>query len=172
MLSQSDDAESERKRLLALLLEGTPVVVIDNVERPLRSDTLCSILTEPLFADRVLGVSRTACVPTNAMFCATGNNIAIHGDLSSRALVCALDPKCERPEERRFAVNLHETVPARRGELGGGRPHHPPGLYDRRHAPKTSPRSAGSRLGPVVPGSSSMAGRAGPVRFAAQDRGP
>jgi hypothetical protein len=39
------------------------------------------------------------------------------GKRSTRALVCALDPKCERPEERRFTVNLHESVPARRGEL-------------------------------------------------------
>ena len=56
-------------------------------------------------------------MPTNATFLATGNNIVIQGDLTTRALVCALDPKCERPEEREFAVNLHEAVPARRGEL-------------------------------------------------------
>ena len=117
MLSQSDDPESERKRLLALLMEGTPMIVLDNIERALKSDSLCSILTEPVFADRVLGLSRTASVPTNATFFATGNNIIIHGDLTTRALVCSLDPKVERPEERRFAVNLHEAVPARRGEL-------------------------------------------------------
>ena len=97
MLSQSDDAESERKRFLALLLEGAPVIVIDNIERTLASSALCSILTEPMFADRVLGASRTASVPTNATFLCTGNNLVIAGDLSTRALVCALDPKCERP---------------------------------------------------------------------------
>jgi hypothetical protein len=32
-------------------------------------------------------------------------------------LVCELDPACERPEEREFAVDLHEVVPRRRGEL-------------------------------------------------------
>lgn len=117
MLTQADDAESERKRLLALLLEGAAIAVIDNIERPLASAALNSILTEPMFADRVLGLSRMASVPTNAMFCATGNNLVIGADLSTRALVCALDPRCERPEERRFEVNLHEMVPARRGEL-------------------------------------------------------
>jgi hypothetical protein len=64
MMTQGDDSESERKRLFALLLEGVPIIVIDNLERPLASDALCSILTEPVFSDRLLGVSRTASVPT------------------------------------------------------------------------------------------------------------
>jgi len=117
MMTQSDDSESERKRLFALLLEGVPIIVIDNLEQPLASDALCSILTEPVFSDRLLGVSRTASVPTNTLLLATGNNLTLEGDLTTRALVCALDPQCEHPEERRFDVNLHEVVPARRGEL-------------------------------------------------------
>ena len=117
MMTQGDDFESERKRLFALLLEGVPIIVIDNLERPLASDALCSILTEPVFSDRLLGVSRTASVPTNTLLLATGNNLTLEGDLTTRALVCALDPQCEHPEERRFDVNLHEVVPARRGEL-------------------------------------------------------
>lgn len=117
MLSQADNSESERKLLLSLLMEGSPVVVIDNIERTLASATLCSILTEPVFSDRILGSNRTVAVPTNAMFIATGNNLTIGGDLSTRALVCSLDPACERPEEREFDVNLHQVVPARRGEL-------------------------------------------------------
>jgi hypothetical protein len=39
------------------------------------------------------------------------------GDLTARAISCALDPACERPEERDFDVNLHEEVPRRRAEL-------------------------------------------------------
>jgi hypothetical protein len=117
MMTQGDDSESERKRIFALLLEGVPIIVIDNLERPLASDALCSILTEPVFSDRLLGVSRTASVPTNTLLLATGNNLILEGDLTTRALVCALDPQCEHPEERRFDVNLHELVPARRGEL-------------------------------------------------------
>ena len=117
MMTQGDDSESERKRLFALLLEGVSIIVIDNLERPLASDALCSIVTEPVFSDRLLGVSRTASVPTNVLLLVTGNNLTLEGDLTTRALVCALDPQCEHPEERRFDVNLHEVVPARRGEL-------------------------------------------------------
>src|SRR3954470_5614338 len=83
MMSQADDPESERKRLLAVLLEGAPLVVIDNVERQLKSDALCSVLTEPLFTDRLLGFSKTATAPTNALFIATGNNIVVAGDLTA-----------------------------------------------------------------------------------------
>ncbi|HIE70681.1 MAG TPA: hypothetical protein EYP98_11150 [Planctomycetes bacterium] len=31
--------------------------------------------------------------------------------------MCDLDPRVERPEERRFEVNLHHYIPAHRGEL-------------------------------------------------------
>ena len=92
-------------------------VVIDNLETPLKSDALCTVLTEPEFTDRLLGVSRTATVPTNTSFFATGNNLVIEGDLTAQALICRLDPRCERPEERTFNRDLHEWVPAHRGEL-------------------------------------------------------
>jgi hypothetical protein len=117
MMSQAEDAESERKRMLALLLEGPVLIVIDNVERALQSDALCSVLTEPVFSDRLLGASKTVAVPTNCTWIATGNNVMVAGDLSTRVLVCELDPECERPEERKFAVDLHTVVPARRAEL-------------------------------------------------------
>ena len=82
-----------------------------------QSDAMCSILTEPMFKDRVLGVSRTASAPTCTTWFITGNNLTIHGDLTTRMLACRIDPECERPEEREFKVNLHEEVPKRRAEL-------------------------------------------------------
>jgi hypothetical protein len=117
MMSQAEDAESERKRVLAILMEGDTLAVIDNVERPLGSDTLCSVLTEPSFRDRILGKTQTITVPTCATWVATGNNLTVVGDLTTRVLTCRIDPQVERPEEREFKVNLHEVVPARRGEL-------------------------------------------------------
>jgi hypothetical protein len=117
MMSQADDAESERKRLFSVLLEGAAIAVIDNVERTFASDALCSILTEPVFKDRVLGVSRTASAPTCTTWCVTGNNLTVAGDLTTRMLVSRIDPEWERPEEREFRVNLHEEVPKRRAEL-------------------------------------------------------
>jgi hypothetical protein len=116
-ISQTDDMESERKRLLSLLLESCGVIMIDNVERPFRSESMCTILTETTFTDRLLGCSRTVTVPTNSLFLVTGNNLTIEGDLTSRTLMCELDPRCERPEERTFERNLHTWVPQNRGRL-------------------------------------------------------
>jgi hypothetical protein len=79
LMSQVIDPTDERKRILSLLLEAPSLVVI--VEAPLKSDALCTVLTEPVFTDRLLGVSRTATVPTNTSFFATGNNLVIEGDL-------------------------------------------------------------------------------------------
>jgi putative DNA primase/helicase len=95
LISQAADPESERKRLLAALIEGPPLIVIDNIEKPLKSDALSTVLTEPTFTDRLLGVSKTLTVPTNCMLAATGNNLVLHGDLSARGLLCELDPACE-----------------------------------------------------------------------------
>jgi putative DNA primase/helicase len=117
LMSQADDPQEEKKRLLALLLEGSVVSVIDNCERRLRSDALCTALTETTMRDRILGATRTITVPTTTTWIATGNNLLIDGDLSSRALLSSLDPRCERPEERDFAVDLHSQVPKRRGQL-------------------------------------------------------
>ncbi len=117
VMSQSDSPEEEKKRLLAVLMEGDPVVCIDNVERPLGSDSICSILTQEFWKERLLGKNKTVTVPTNITFLATGNNLTFQGDLSTRALICMLDPQCERPEERKFDVDLYRYVPAHRAEL-------------------------------------------------------
>lgn len=117
VMAFSGDSDEERKRLTAVLAHGAPLVSIDNVEVPLASDALCSVLTQSTFRDRVLGSSRMIELPTCATFTATGNNLALKGDLATRALACRLDPKCENPEHRRFNVDLYEEIPKRRAEL-------------------------------------------------------
>lgn len=51
----SDNAEEQRKRLTAVLAAGDAIVNIDNMERELSGDTLCSILTSGEYSDRRLG---------------------------------------------------------------------------------------------------------------------
>lgn len=116
-MSQEENREEEKKRMLALLMAGSAVTVIDNIERPLKSDTLCTVLTEPVWKERILGKSEEVKVSTATTWIATGNNLEVAGDLSTRSLVCTIDPECERPEEREFKLNLHEYVPSHRGEL-------------------------------------------------------
>lgn len=106
LMSQPENQTEERKRLLSLLMVGDPVICIDNVERPLGSDALCTILTSERWSERLLGANKNIDVSTNVMFLATGNNIIFQGDLTRRVLKSTIDPKCERPEERKFDVDL------------------------------------------------------------------
>ena len=119
--SQGKNNEEERKHLFAKLLQGKPVLVIDNIQRPLSSDVLCAILTAPgeTYSDRILGRSEVVEVPTNVTILATGNNLTFQGDLTRRALLCTIDPKCESPEARKdFKINnLVEYVYENRSKL-------------------------------------------------------
>src|SRR5262249_10229578 len=66
---------------------------------------------------RLLGFSKNVETPVNAALCATGNNLAIAGDLVRRTLLCSLDAQCERPELRTFETDVIETIRATRGQL-------------------------------------------------------
>lgn len=117
VLSAADNEIEERKRLLSVLMEGDLMICYDNIEQPFGSPSLCSVLTQKEFKDRVLGSSATATVPTDVCFLATGNNLTIIGDLSTRTMLCQLDPVVERPEERSFTTNLHHYIPENRPRL-------------------------------------------------------
>jgi hypothetical protein len=96
------DSEIEfRKLLFSALLANDQVIVFDNLTRPLEGPSLNSCLTEKTITDRVLGVSQTATVPTNALLLANGNNLAVKGDTHRRIIAARIDAG-ERPEERTF----------------------------------------------------------------------
>ena len=117
VMSFTPDGDEMRKRVLTLLMAGDAVINIDNVEEPLQSQTLCSVLTQESFTDRILGGNKSATVPTLACWLATGNNLVVSGDLTTRMLLCNLDPQVERPEEREFSRNLYDWIPANRQQL-------------------------------------------------------
>lgn len=101
-MSWGSAEEESEKRLGSMLLAGDAVLLIDNIERPLRGEMICSALTSESVKVRILGQSRSVSVPTSVLLMATGNNLTIAGDLNRRALVAIIDPGVERPELRRF----------------------------------------------------------------------
>lgn len=105
VVSQGRTAEELEKRLGASLIAGDRIVSIDNIEQPLGHDVLCQALTQSMVSIRLLGQSSRVTVPSGSMFFATGNNLVLMGDMSRRALVCKLDAKMERPEQRIFSRN-------------------------------------------------------------------
>jgi putative DNA primase/helicase len=111
-----DDAETE-KRLAGMYLAGVLAIMLDNIERPLGGELLCQATTQPSLSLRPLGGSSVITVPTHALLLATGNNLAIVGDLKRRVCMIRLDAKTERPELRSFERDHLDDVLARRGEL-------------------------------------------------------
>lgn len=96
-----DREEEFAKLLTTFLLQGQPLVVLDNVDRPLRSSTLAACLTSDPYAGRVLGLSSAPPVPNAAVYCATGNNIAVGGDLARRCYRIRLNFRGPNPDQRR-----------------------------------------------------------------------
>jgi hypothetical protein len=92
--------DETRKRILAIGLSATPVVLLDNVDRCLGSESLDAALTSEYFEDRVLGVSKIVRVPMRAVWLANGNGLTFRGTLGRRVVPIDLDARVEFPEER------------------------------------------------------------------------
>jgi putative DNA primase/helicase len=117
VIAPTDDEAELKKALLAILIAGDAVVLIDNVAKPVDSAALCAVLTSAIYSDRILGASQKVSVPTAATWLLTGNSIEFVGDLTTRVLLSVLDPECEHPEGRPFRRNLADYVLEHRGKL-------------------------------------------------------
>lgn len=112
-----DTDEEAQKTALAILAAGEQLVLIDNVDRPLQGDWLCSMLTQEEYSGRVLGATQMIKVPTSTIWLATGNQLVISGDLRTRALLCRINPQMERPEQREFKVDIKHWMHKHRARL-------------------------------------------------------
>ncbi|WP_376094596.1 hypothetical protein ACE7GA_01440 [Roseomonas sp. CCTCC AB2023176] len=109
-----EEAETE-KRLTGLLLQGFPVVSLDNVNGELGGDLLAQATERTLIRLRPLGTSRITEIENRACLFATGNNLRVRGDMVRRVLVSDLDAGMERPELRTFKADPVATVSQHRG---------------------------------------------------------
>jgi hypothetical protein len=100
-----------------VLREGDPVILIDNCEHPIEGDFLCSMLTQETVQARILGLSERVILPSTSLVFATGNNLTFGGDMSRRAVICRLDAKVERPDQRKFDFDCQAEAIAHRAEL-------------------------------------------------------
>src|SRR5262249_54996143 len=92
--------EERRKAITAYTLEGNRVVCWDNVTGRLGGKSLSIALTEPVWTDRVLGVSKQWSGPMRVTFYATANNVELGADMDRRVVHVRLNPGVERPELR------------------------------------------------------------------------
>ncbi len=97
------DSDSEaRKRLTALIVEGAPAVLWDNVVQPFGGPSLAAALTSREWQDRELGRNRTLSAPQRMVLLVTGNNLRTRSDCARRVLVSRIEVPGAHPEDRRF----------------------------------------------------------------------
>jgi hypothetical protein len=99
-MTMTYEGEELRKRITALAVGGTPLVLIDNLSGSVGSDTLAAALTATEWEDRVLGFTQMVRVPLRTVWLATGNNIAFRRTLGRRVVPIDLDAGVEVPEDR------------------------------------------------------------------------
>jgi hypothetical protein len=113
-----NDRHEMDKRLVSEVIEGNPIVFMDNVNGMLlRSNTLASFLTERPSGVRMLGRSQMIRIELATFFALTGNGLTISEDLARRFIYASLDAQCEDPEQRPFGPGFLESIEARRADL-------------------------------------------------------
>lgn len=98
--------EEMKKYLLAAVMESRPCIVFDNIKDHLDSGSLEAFLTTSIWADRILGSSKSFCGEKNTVIFATGNACTVSPDMRRRSLFVQLFMKEERAEARKFTRPL------------------------------------------------------------------
>ncbi len=93
--------EEQQKTLTTFVREGEQVVLFDNSTGTLSSDALEAMLTSTVWKSRILGKTQsTGSLPNKTVWCFTGNNLRLGGDLACRVIPIKLMSPLERPDQR------------------------------------------------------------------------
>lgn len=115
VMAQTENREEAEKQLNALLLEGSPIIALDNCTLSIDGNGLCASLTQSFVSVRPFGKLERLQVEATSFCTATGNNLVIAGDMMRRTVVCSMDAGMERPELRRFPFEPVERARTERG---------------------------------------------------------
>jgi putative DNA primase/helicase len=116
VIAAGRNEEETEKRLSAELMEGQPIISIDNLNGDLRGDFLCQIIERPIIKSRILGQSENRRIENTVTMFGNGNNLRTVADLDRRVVICSLDANLERPELRQFKRNPLEIIRRDRGK--------------------------------------------------------
>ena len=105
IITEGPGNEEVEKRLAAAVLSGTPVLLLDNLQRTLASSTLESGLTEGVATIRIFGKLTDVTVPCSALVLVTANNAALRADMLRRILPIRIVVQTDTPEKRRFTFD-------------------------------------------------------------------
>lgn len=91
------DENETRKKITALLVQGRPVISIDNVEGGIVSSQLASAVTTEVWDDRILGQTQMIAPANRALWLISGNNPNLSLEIARRCIRIRLNPAEERP---------------------------------------------------------------------------
>jgi hypothetical protein len=95
------ESEAEwRKTITTQLVGGASIVIFDNLRERLDSASVANVLTNPLWADRLLGKNEKARIKNTTVWMFTGNNLTVSDEIARRAAWCRIDAKVAKPAER------------------------------------------------------------------------
>ena len=94
------DQDELRKAVTSAVISGQPYVLLDNVKSKLGGASLEAAITATRWKDRILGLNQEIDLPINLVWLATGNNIALTGDMPRRVVHVRLSSDLERPDAR------------------------------------------------------------------------
>jgi putative DNA primase/helicase len=115
-VTEGSTAAEKEKRVDSLLLDGHPLLGIDNISGSFGDDKLCTAVTSPVVAVRPLGRSEIARVRTPQLFL-NGNNLQPKGDFARRMLFVDLDAGVDDPSKREFDFHADAEALADRPRL-------------------------------------------------------
>lgn len=100
--SLSGSEEERRKLITTHMVAGSALVCLDNVgrDKTLGGDALCSVVTEPVWSDRILGASRQWVGPNMLTLYATANNATLGADMGRRVIPIRIVADDEQPAMR------------------------------------------------------------------------
>jgi hypothetical protein len=107
--SQKEDESEWRKSITSALKGGPSHVYFDNLynpklwdgsPQPIDSANLAAALTQPIWKDRELGVSRDVVIHIRCVWMGSGNNIELSKELDRRTTSIRLKTPIENPSER------------------------------------------------------------------------
>lgn len=93
----ADNPDEVRKMITANLIEGQPLLFLDNINVHVDSGFLALALTSGKWRDRVLGVSATAGIEIRSLWAMTGNNLTLSHELMRRVVPIMLDANVDKP---------------------------------------------------------------------------
>jgi hypothetical protein len=96
------DEDELRKTLTSIMRSQEGVITFDNIPEGtvIRSGTLSKLLTDRTWGDRLLGGNVLGKFANDRLWCATGNNLRLGGDMATRAVLISLDANTPHPERR------------------------------------------------------------------------